>query len=206
MNNSYTISFFDAQRLHFFLGSDPSLIFHSSHVTDVAHQIISQFPSDITLNTDLILIGAFLHDIGRNKTQGIRHGLESSIIINENFPKSEFTHQLSILTSRHIGGGIPKNEAKALGLPEIDFIPETLEEKIVCYADKMVDYVIDKSKDAYQIIDWLTFNSVDNEIKKLSSRLGYNHPAISRLNSLEEDLLSYNNNKKFSFKNFSLKS
>ena len=204
MKSPQLISFYDALQLHFILGSHSALLFHCSHVTNVAYQIINQLPSDLVLNKELILIGAMLHDIGRNRTQSIRHGFESYNIIKEFFPPSDFIDQVATLTSRHIGGGIPKVEAKELGLPDIDFLPISLEEKIVCYADKMVDYKYDKSKGVYQVINWFTFNSVENETKKLASHLGMNHPAISRLKLLETDILSFNNNKHFTFKDFSV--
>ena len=44
------------------------------------------------------------------------------------------------IAATHIGAGIPKGEAKGLGLPERDFVPETIEEKIVSYADNLVFY------------------------------------------------------------------
>lgn len=194
-----TISFFDAVQLHFELGSDPSLLFHCQHVVDVAYQILNQLPSSLTIDRDLVLIGALLHDIGRNKTQGIDHALAGSEIILETFPESAFTTKLAKVVSSHIGGGIPKTEAKQLGLPEQDFLPETLEEKIVCYADKMVDYTFDKTSGSYEIKKWFTFNSVDNESKKLASHLGKDHPAILRLRQLEDNLLSYHDNKRFQF-------
>jgi len=203
MNSSNFISFFDALHLHFSLGSDPALLFHCSHVTNVAYQIINQLPAHLPLNKDLILIGALLHDIGRTRSHGIKHGFESFNIIKEFFPDSDFRNQLATLTSRHIGGGIPKNEAVMLGLPEIDFIPVSINEKIVCYADKLVDYRFDKNKGKYQIIEWFTFNSIDNESKKLSNHLGETHPAISRLKNLEREILSYNDNKRFEFSPFS---
>lgn len=40
---------------------------------------------------------------------------------------------------RHVGAGIASEEAKSLGLPDLDYIPRSLEERIVCFADKMVD-------------------------------------------------------------------
>jgi hydroxyethylthiazole kinase-like uncharacterized protein yjeF len=43
------------------------------------------------------------------------------------------------IAERHVGAGILKDEAKKLGLPEKDFIPETIEEIIVAYADNLVD-------------------------------------------------------------------
>ncbi|MEM3690282.1 MAG: NUDIX domain-containing protein, partial [Candidatus Micrarchaeia archaeon] len=36
-------------------------------------------------------------------------------------------------------GGISREEAGRMGLPARDFIPETVEEKIVCYADKVCE-------------------------------------------------------------------
>ena len=201
--SSHTISLIDAIQLHFIHGSDPALLFHCSHVTNIAQQIIDQLSSTCDIDKNLVLIGAFLHDIGRNKTQGIKHGLESSRIIRASFPQSEFVDSVANITARHIGGGIPKIEAKMLGLPEIDFLPITIEEKIVCYADKMVDYEFDKTKGIYKIIKWFTFNSVDNEAKKLSSHLGPDHPAIKRLYGLEKELTSHIKGKKFTFTTFS---
>ena len=198
------LTYFDALRLHFKFGSDPSLIFHCSHVTDVAYQILNQLPNSITVDKNLVLIGAFLHDIGRNVTQGIRHAVAGSDVILKEYPSSPFIESLARVVSCHIGGGIPKNESKKLGLPERDFIPITIEEKIVCYSDKMVDYDYDKSKGTYQIKTWYTFNSVENEVKKLASKLGQNHPSIGRLYKLEKDLLSIHEGNQFSFKKFNI--
>jgi HD superfamily phosphodiesterase len=38
----------------------------------------------------------------------------------------------------HIGAGVPRDEAVALGLPPEDFMPHTLEERIVCHSDNLV--------------------------------------------------------------------
>ncbi len=205
LSSGSEVTYFDALQLHFKLGSDPSLIFHCSHVVNVAYQIIQQLPENIALNAELVLIGAFLHDIGRNETQSIRHGVVGSEIIIREFPHSKFLDDVSRIISCHIGGGIPKSETKDLGLPEEDFIPVSLEEKIVCYADKMVDYKFDKSKGNYEIKKWFTFNSVENESEKLSSKLGSNHPAVARLHALENDLLQINHGKQFNFTTFKKK-
>ena len=39
---------------------------------------------------------------------------------------------------RHTGAGLSKTEIEAqdLPLPRVDLLPETLEEKVICYADK----------------------------------------------------------------------
>jgi enoyl-CoA hydratase/carnithine racemase len=44
------------------------------------------------------------------------------------------------IIQRHVGGGITANEAKALGRPNDDvYVPSTLEEKVVSYADKLIE-------------------------------------------------------------------
>jgi HD superfamily phosphodiesterase len=43
------------------------------------------------------------------------------------------------MIQRHVGAGISKEEADSLGFPPSDYIPRTLEEKVVCFSDKMVD-------------------------------------------------------------------
>ncbi|MGB2582023.1 MAG: tRNA (cytidine(56)-2'-O)-methyltransferase, partial [Thermoplasmata archaeon] len=43
-----------------------------------------------------------------------------------------------MIIERHIGAGILEGEAVALGLPERDYVPETLEEKIVSHADNLI--------------------------------------------------------------------
>ena len=46
--------------------------------------------------------------------------------------------KISEIIKRHIGAGISKEEARALGLPEDDYFPRSLEEKIVAHADNLV--------------------------------------------------------------------
>jgi uncharacterized protein len=43
------------------------------------------------------------------------------------------------IIKRHVGGGITVSEAKKLGWPEDVYVPVTLEEKIVSYADKLIE-------------------------------------------------------------------
>jgi uncharacterized protein (TIGR00295 family) len=86
-------------------------------------------------NIQLVEAGALLHDIGRSKTQGIMHGVEGAKIA------TELGLPLSIVNiiERHLGAGIPLEEAAMLGLPPKDYMPITLEEKIVAHADNLID-------------------------------------------------------------------
>jgi HD superfamily phosphodiesterase len=44
------------------------------------------------------------------------------------------------IIKRHVGAGITDEEAEWLGWPKDNYIPTTLEEKVVCYADKRIDH------------------------------------------------------------------
>ena len=105
---------------------------HSLKVAEKALEI-AESVTKASINTDLIEIGALLHDIGRSKTHGFKHALIGGKILKERgFPES-----LSKICETHILGGLDKEDAKEVGLPERDYIPISLEEKIICLADKL---------------------------------------------------------------------
>ena len=87
-------------------------------------------------NVDIhwVEIGALLHDWGRSQTHGIDHAVIGSHLAK----KYNLDPVLINIIKKHIGAGILPDEAKAFGLPEDDYIPRTLEEKIVAHADNMV--------------------------------------------------------------------
>ena len=111
----------------------PSVRRHSEKVADKALEIANKIKkADININ--LIEIGALLHDIGRAKTHGFKHALIGGKILRER----GFSNKLAKICERHILGGLDKEDAKRFGLPEKDFLPLTLEEKIICLADKHI--------------------------------------------------------------------
>lgn len=85
-----------------------------------------------------------LHDIGifRCYAAGIQcfgtepyicHGrIGAELLRSEGFPRH------ARVCERHTGAGITKAQiiAQNLPLPQQDFLPETMEEKVICYADK----------------------------------------------------------------------
>lgn len=113
------------------VGCSDKVIEHCKVVRDIAVRIAKKANADI----NLVEAGALLHDIGRSKTHGIRHAIEGVKIGK----KLGFSEEILNIIERHIGAGLSKDEAKKLGLPAKDYIPETLEEKIVCHADNLVD-------------------------------------------------------------------
>lgn len=103
------------------------LILHTLDVLDRALELRENFGGDLKLVT----AGAILHDIGRTVTHDVSHGVEGGEIVRE----KGWDESLAKIVERHIGGGITKDEAAKQGLPVRDYLPETLEEKIVCHAD-----------------------------------------------------------------------
>lgn len=112
-------------------GCSEEVINHCKIVRDLAVRIAEK----TNANIELVEAGALLHDIGRSKTHGIKHGIEGAKIAREiGLPE----HIVNII-ERHLGAGIPKDEAVKLGLPNRDYIPKTLEEKIVAHTDNLID-------------------------------------------------------------------
>ena len=76
-----------------------------------------------------------MHDLGRSKSQSVDHGVVGSKIAES----ANLPDPLVNIIKRHVGGGITPEEAKAFGWPQDVYMPVTLEEKIVSYADKLID-------------------------------------------------------------------
>ncbi|MFX1499485.1 MAG: HDIG domain-containing metalloprotein, partial [Promethearchaeota archaeon] len=104
---------------------------HSEKVADKALQIASKIKK-AQVDMNLVEIGALLHDIGRTKTHGFKHALIGGKIIRQR----GFSENLARICETHILGGLDKEDAKKLGLPIKEYLPLTLEEKIICLADK----------------------------------------------------------------------
>jgi len=119
------------------------LVEHSEAVTRKAIEIAKKVSH---LNPDLKFIeeASMLHDIGiyltENKEIGcfgtkpyICHGyLGREILEKEGLPKH------ALVCERHVGVGLPIEEIQEEGLPlpERDMLPVTIEEQIICFADK----------------------------------------------------------------------
>jgi uncharacterized protein len=121
------------------------------------------------VDIDFVESAALLHDMGRNKTHGVGHGVGGAKILGD-YPG------YARVCERHIGGGITADEAEKLGLDKKDYLPETLEEKIVCYADK--------------ITDGTKRITIEEAIKKFQTKLGKNHPTIERIKKIEKDIIA----------------
>jgi len=125
------------------------------------------------INLDLAVIGALLHDIGRSLSHGIDHGVKGGEILR----KYKFGNKLVSIAERHIGAGIPKNEAIEMGLPPRDYIPITLEEKLVAHCDNLISGM-ERVDISYTI----------NKLRKKLSMPSNNHPAILRILKLNKEI------------------
>ncbi len=114
----------------------PQVIAHCLTVTDYALDLAAKIETKgYNVNLDLVEAGGILHDLGRCKTNSVEHGVVGANLALALDIKNEVVN----IIKRHVGAGITEKEAEAMGWPKDNYMPQTLEEKIVCYADKRVD-------------------------------------------------------------------
>jgi uncharacterized protein len=152
-------------------GCPENVIRHVEAVSDLAVEIAEAVRNrGHPVNVRLVEIGALLHDIGRGKTHTVHHAVVGAEIA-ESFGVPE---QVISIIKRHVGGGISARDARKLGWPRDVYVPQTIEEKIVCYADKL--------------IEGSGHVPIEKTIEKLSSDLP--PAAVERLWKLHEEMLS----------------
>ena len=119
------------------------LLKHSKAVADKAIAIAEAHP-ELPIDRQFVMEAAMVHDIGIIKTNApdiqclgtepyIRHGvLGAEMMRAEGYPLH------ARVCERHTGAGLSLKEIEeqSLPLPHEDLLPETLEEKLICYADK----------------------------------------------------------------------
>jgi uncharacterized protein len=153
------------------VGCSKEVVKHCILVSEVASEIAQACKRrGKDVNVKLVEVGAILHDVGRSITHGVKHGVIGGDIVR----KAGFPEAIARIVENHIGAGIPAEEAAALGLEARDYVPKTLEEKIVTYADKLVE----GSKRV----------GVSDAIEYFSRNLGPKHPALKRFKRLHEEI------------------
>lgn len=152
-------------------GCGRPIIEHCISVARIAMELagmISRNGADVDMK--LVEAGALLHDIGRCRTHSVEHGVVGGQMARE----KGLPEPLARIIERHVGGGITPEEAERLGLRGGNYVPETMEEKIVAYADKLIEG--DRRI------------PIEETIEKFAEELGREHPAIERLRALHEEM------------------
>ncbi len=114
----------------------PQVIQHCLAVTEFAIGIAHRLKKKgIEIDVPLVEAGSLLHDLGRSETHKVDHSLVGAQIAK----KIGLPQPIINIIKRHVGAGITDEEANWLGWPKDVYVPQTLEEKIVSYADKRID-------------------------------------------------------------------
>lgn len=128
------------------------LMVHSRNVANLALRCAAKHP-ELNLNTEIIEQGAMLHDIGiihcnapgiqcYGSEHYIRHGIIGGEMLRHDYSALGISPQeadiYARICERHTGTGLTLQQIKQqnLPLPPQDWTPETLEEQLICYADK----------------------------------------------------------------------
>ena len=93
----------------------------------------------LKLDMELVGRGALFHDLGKAVTHAMEHGKIGA----EMGKDLELPQAITDIMEKHIRGGLTEEEARELGLPVKDYTLRSLEERIVIYADRLVDIVTD---------------------------------------------------------------
>jgi uncharacterized protein len=131
------------------------LLTHSRSVADKALSIAKAHP-ELHLDEEFLFEGAMLHDIGifltdadgiccYGKEPYICHGyLGAELVRKEGFPRH------ALVCERHTGAGLSLADivSQQLPVPHRDMMPVSLEEQVICFADKFYSKThLDREKD-----------------------------------------------------------
>ncbi|MDP1652397.1 MAG: HDIG domain-containing protein [Rhodocyclaceae bacterium] len=155
---------------------------HSLKVAGKALEIARRVKAEVDM--ELVGRGALFHDLGKAKTHAIEHGkIGAEMGRALGLPRA-----ITDIMEKHIRGGLSTTEAIELGLPVKDYTLHALEERIVIYADRLVDIIwdglveVDSAQDAEdRFVAILTDNiKYGKNAQTLERYLGY-HAEIQGL-------------------------
>ncbi|MCB2222436.1 MAG: HD domain-containing protein [Bacteroidetes bacterium] len=116
---------------------------HCLKVTELAVEILNR-KSGLHIDREMVIAGGMLHDIGIVMTRAPEIGcfgdypyiahtyLGRELLEKEGYP------DIAPVCERHVGTGLSREDIikSNFPLPHRDMLPLTLEEKLICYADK----------------------------------------------------------------------
>jgi len=134
---NYTIQQTDIDILRM-AGMTDDDVTHSMHVAEKALEIARRV-GEQKIDQELVGRGALFHDLGKTKTHEMEHGkIGAEIGCKIGLPRA-----ICDIMEKHIRGGLTEPEARELNLPLRDYTLRMLEERIVIYADRLVDIIYD---------------------------------------------------------------
>ena len=122
-------------RLKFRTSYGQNVLKHALEVSHLSGVMAAELGVDVTLAKR----AGLLHDLGKAKTHEIEHGKTGA----ELGKALGLPDEITAIMEKHIRGGLTEPEAKELGLPVKDYTLRRLEERIVIYADRLVDIITD---------------------------------------------------------------
>ncbi|GAB7080115.1 HD domain-containing protein [Megalodesulfovibrio paquesii] len=149
------------------LGLPEKVLQHSERVTTVALWMTDQLrqgPEDEAVDRERVRRAAVFHDLGKVQDGGVLHGVIGARIGRELGLEEHVCRTMEV----HVRSGVPPEDAERYGLPPGDYRPETLEQKLVVLADKLMD-VLEAGKAA----------SPTEALEQLESILE-RHPALGK--------------------------
>lgn len=156
-------------------GCPKRVIVHCCTVREMAVHIADICAAD----RQLVSAGALLHDLGRCRDMGIRHAIIGATMA-EQLGLPEETVEI---IRRHIGAGLDEDEARELGLPPGDYIPSTLEEKIVAHADNLT------SDNHFVPVQWTVKRLMEKSRYRGAERVVALHNELSSLCGIDLNIL-----------------
>jgi uncharacterized protein len=146
-------------------------IAHCVHVAEKALEIAGR--TGVPLDLELVGRGAVLHDLGKAETHAIEHGkIGAELGTRLGLPQT-----ICDIMEKHVRGGLTPDEARELGLPVKDYTLRLLEERIVIYADRLVDIITDPHM---IVADDREAEERFEEILRAIVRYGKNAPTLER--------------------------
>ncbi|MCK9322724.1 MAG: HDIG domain-containing protein [Candidatus Methanomethylophilaceae archaeon] len=158
-------------------GCKKRVVIHCCTVRAVAEEMLNGIRN---ANKDLVIAGALLHDIGRSTDHSIMHAMVGAEIAE----KLDLSPMLVEIIRKHTGAGLDAQDVRELGLPPGDYMPKTLEEKMVAHADNLVSD--NKVVTHDHSVDKLRFRGADRGADRIEAL----HWELSKLYGMDLDIIS----------------
>ncbi|UCG78902.1 MAG: HDIG domain-containing protein [Nitrospirota bacterium] len=140
---------------------------HCVAVSKLAVHLGEHLPDTANIDVDFLRSASLVHDIGRYRDHHpIIHGVEGFRLLSGlGYAREAF------ICASHTLHGLKRTDAVKYGLPDMDFIPGTLEEKLIAISDSLMDHT--------------SPTTLDKRFKSLRARYKSNHDFMNRLDEAE---------------------